>query len=383
MAELRERLNKYPDISFIDNLEFSDFLDSMIEQYQNSYQKITGKKKIFSKAEPEYLTLLTCAMYLYQGYQCIDKGGKMGLLKYSVRDYLDHLGASRGIQRNCAQAAVTTIRFSLSKPRNEVISIPAGTRVKVENLFFATTEYAEFEKGSSEKDVLVVCMEAGEAGNGYFPGEITVLVDPIPYVESVVNITETSGGSSEETDDAFAERIYLSPSSYSTAGAEDAYKYHIMAFNQSISNCIIRSESPGEVDIYVILEDGKVPEEDFLEKLEEYLSDKKIRPLTEKVVVKAPSIAKYDIDVEYFIRNDDKEMAAAIHENVQKAMQRYIKWQGDVIGRDINPSRLYYELMSAGVKNIIVNKPEFKEVTEAAIAQAENVEIRYGGLRDE
>ena len=68
-----------------------------------------------------------------------------------------------------------------------------------------------------------LCTENGVGGNELLPGQVNVLVDLIPYVESVSNTTKTSGGADLESDESLAERIFLAPSGYSVAGPDDAY----------------------------------------------------------------------------------------------------------------------------------------------------------------
>ncbi|MFD2089923.1 baseplate J/gp47 family protein [Brevibacillus brevis] len=49
-------------------------------------------------------------------------------------------------------------------------------------------------------------------------GKLNQLVDPLPFVQSVSNVTESGGGADEEDDDSYAERIRQAPESFSVAG---------------------------------------------------------------------------------------------------------------------------------------------------------------------
>ena len=85
-------------------------------------------------------------------------------------------------------------------------------------------------------------------GDGYAPGTITTLVDLIPYIESVTNITTTAGGDdgepyTTEGDDRLRERIRLAPASRSTAGPEQAYIYWAMTADSSIIDARAVSET--------------------------------------------------------------------------------------------------------------------------------------------
>lgn len=56
--------------------------------------------------------------------------------------------------------------------------------------------------------------EAGARSDSLPPGEIDILVDPIPYMKEVTNISESTGGTDVEGDDSLTRRIYLAPSAF-------------------------------------------------------------------------------------------------------------------------------------------------------------------------
>ena len=204
----------------------------------------------------------------------------------------------------------------------------------------------------------------------------------LPYTLKVSNLTQTSGGADRESDEELAERIYLAPISYSTAGPERAYEYWVKTFSPSVGECRITSEAPGEVDIYVTMADGTIPDDGFLKELEEYLENSNVRPLTDHVVVKKPRPIEYNIDFVYYIRNEDSDKEETIKYAVQTACDNYIAWQKKV-GRDINPSKLIYLVMEAGVKMVEVQTPVFTETPDSAMAFPGKIALNYGGRKDD
>ncbi len=318
---MRGDLDKYPEVSFIGGMMFSDFLDEMIKHYESKYAEITGKEISLAPASPERLRLYSAAVMIYQGFQYLDRSGKNGLLKYSTGDFLDNLAALKRVARNPAVAAVTKLKFTLSKPQGFAITVPAGTRAKVDELFFATTKTVEISSGEQSVEVAAVCLTPGTVGNGYAEGRIQILVDPVNYVKAVVNTTETSGGIDAESDDELAQRVYLAPSGYSTAGPEDAYRYLVMTHNQGIEDCFIVSEQPGEVDIYIMMQGGETPGPEEIENLQNYLEDGNRKPLTDRVMVKAPELKEYEIDATYYIAESDRENVEVIKKQVESACQ--------------------------------------------------------------
>lgn len=115
-----------------------------------------------------------------------------------------------------------------------MVYIPAGTRVTAgDGIYFATDDFAEVTAGADHIDVDCTCETVGTVGNDYIVGQIETLVDPVPYVAEVTNITKSEGGAGEETEENFRERIFLAPSSYSTAGPSDAYEYWVKQYNSA------------------------------------------------------------------------------------------------------------------------------------------------------
>ena len=230
-------------------------------------------------------------------------------------------------------------------------------------------------------DIPAKCQTPGSIGNGFLTGDIRTMVDPLPYTLSVENTAPTSGGADRETDDELAERIYLAPSSYSTAGPKLAYEYWVKTFSPAIGESKVISEVPGEVDIYVMV-DGQLPTDDFMAQLEAYMQSGERRPLTDHVVVKKPESVSYDIEFVYYIRKSDQDMVETIQAAVKTACENFIAWQRK-IGRDITPSQLVYELVKAGAQSADIKKPEYTELTDSQIAIARESVITYGGIRDD
>ena len=107
-----------------------------------------------------------------------------------------------------------------------------------------------------------------------------------------------------------------------------------------------------------------------------------IRPLTDLVEVSAPQEVSYSIALTYYINRSDSNQAAAIQNEVQKAVQTYQSWQR-AIGRDINPSKLVALVMGAGAKRVEVTAPTYTKVGETAVSSLSGSTVTYGGLEDD
>ena len=374
-----------PDISFIDNKTIEDVRDGMVADYEEYMTKATGQTVTLPRSSPHRGVLYAAALQIYQAFQYIDRAGKQSLLKYSYSDFLDNLGLLKGVTRSPATAAVTTLRFTVSAVRQVATAIPKGTRVSAGgSVYFATDEYAEIPAGGSTVDVPATCTDTGTEGNDLAAGDLTTMVDPLPYVASVTNTTATEGGADVESDDDLAERIYLAPGAYSTAGPEDGYLFHAKQFNPSIGDVVATSnQAAGTVDIVFIMSDGKTPGTEMINSLKEYLNGKTRRPMTDLVNVSAPAEVTYTVDLTYYINRSDSARAVAIQEAVQTAVDDYLTWQR-TIGRDINPSKLVALVMAAGAKRVTVTAPTYTTVDAIKVsALSGSPTISYGGLEDD
>lgn len=373
--------DKFPDISFIDNATMDDVLTQMINDYQDKYKEITKKEISLAQADPFRLIMYACAAQIYQGMQYADYAGKSSFLKYARGELLDNLVAIRGMERNKPEPASTVLKFTVNEPLKYVLAIPAGTRATNGNdVFFATKEYAEIKVGETSVSVPAECTVAGTIGNGFAEGEIKTLVKP--YVASVVNTVQTYGGADKEEDDDLIDRAYNIQNSYSTAGPTGAYIYFAKAADPTVSDAIVDSPEPGMVQVTVLCDSG-LPDQALLDKVSAALQSRTIRPLTDNVIVKAPEIQSYDVNVTYYIASSDKTSVAAIQENVETAVAVYNVWQTERIGRDINPSYLIQQIMGAGAKRVTVAAPAFMIVPKDVIARTGTVSVTYGGLEDD
>lgn len=385
MPDEMNAIKSLPDISFIDNKTIDQVRQEMVADYESFISEATGQTVSLERSSVHRMELYAAAAQIYQAMQYIDRQGKQSILKYSYSDFLDNLAIFKGVTRNPATPATTTLRFTLSAERDTATGIPQGTRVSTAgSIYFSTDVYAEIPAGSTTVEVPATCTVAGTDGNGFAAGELATIVDPIPYVASVTNTTATEGGAEIESDDDLAERVFLAPGAYSTAGPEDGYLYHAKAYSAAIGDVVATSDqAAGTVDIVFIMADGSTPGEEMIEGLEGYLQGKTIRPMTDLVRVAAPQEVQYTINLTYYINRSDSAKAVTIQAAVAQAVEDYQAWQR-AIGRDINPSKLVAMVMEAGAKRVTVTAPTYTAVdaTKVSAIQGSAV-VTYGGLEDD
>ena len=368
----------YPEISFVNT-----DTDTLVNALVKSYEKFTGRT--LYPADPVQKFILWIADIMIQERILIDESAKQNVPRYAQGVYLDSLAEIfKDAYRLQPQAAATTFRFYLSTALPYQHLIPIGTRVAVDgNIVFETTETLYIDAGKQSGDVPAICQQVGEIGNGFVPGQIMQLVDVFPYYDRVENITVSAGGAERETDSAFYERMRESMESFSTAGPSGAYIYHAKTASPLVADVAALSPTPGFADIRVLLRDGELPPEEVLQEVQAQLSAEKVRPLCDFVRVSAPDTVPLNIDATYYIPKPSQNSAAVITADVEKAVQDYIRWQTEKMGRDINPSVFVSYLMKTGIKRVVVRQPEYTVVPESEVAALNQCNVSSGGVEDE
>ncbi|MCF0158718.1 MAG: baseplate J/gp47 family protein [Veillonella sp.] len=363
------RLTDLPDVNFTDPNK-----DVVESQVITIYERVMRRK--LADGDPVRLFILAMTYIIILLLQKIDTDAKMNLLKYSKGSFLEHLGALVGVHRNTADNAVATVRFTLSEIRPTNVVIPEGTRVtSSDGKLFSTTALNIIKAGSPHGDFRCLALEAGIGSNGIELGELNQLVDPIPYVSQVSNITKTVGGTNIEDDESYRERIHEAPESFSVAGPTGAYMYWAKTASEDVGDVRVTSPTPGTVDIYILDKSGMPANEELRNKVYSVCTDERIRPLTDFVKCKAPTTVPYDIDITYYIGQDSASLATQITKNVTKAVEEFIEWQSAKMGRDINPSELIKRCVEAGAKRVEVRSPIFTKVKSGVRADNYSVEL--------
>ncbi len=368
------------EIQFID-----DDPQVTIDNIFKMHEAITGRQ--LYPADPERLFILSLCEIIVQQKYLINEAARQSLLRYAKGEVLEAKGEMYDTPRLQAEPARTTIQFTLSIPLTSAVIIPAGTRIGPQGgggeLFFITVNVLEIKPGELTGNVPAECSIPGITGNGFLPGQLTELIDPLPFVQSVKNLTESSGGAAIESDDAYRERIRSAPESFSVAGPDGAYEYWAKTASSAIVDVGVESPSPVEVLLIPLLVGGELPTQEVLDAVEAAVTDRKVRPLTDRVTVQPPEPINYNIRLTYWISREKAAESAVIQSDVEKAINDYRVWQKSKLGRDINPSELIRRVMSAGALRVNVLEPTFTDLTRLQVASEVQVQFDFGGLEDD
>lgn len=328
------------------------------------------ERRIFAEA----LASLVVALY-----STMNDSAKQSTLRYARGEVLDALGEFAGVYRIEALPAATMIRFSLKEAVNQNIIITKGTRVTSDySRYFNTTETAVLQAGSLYTDVEAESTEGGTGYNDIPVGEINVLVDLIPFIDGVANLTATSGGGDIESDEDLRERIRLAPASRSTAGPKNSYKYYAISADATVADAYVDSPTPGVVVITPILYGGEMPDQSILDKVLAACSADDVRPLTDKVEVTAPTTQSYDIELTYYTTAANETEVVENIEGSGGSIDQYVYWQGSSLDRNINPDYLRKLILCpensegshlTGADRVIITKPVYTVLDATTVAK--------------
>ena len=313
-------------------------------------------------------------------YSLFNDKAKQRTLRYARGNVLDAIGQRYNISRADPTKATAVFRFSVTDPLSENIVIPAGTRITADGgVYFATMETAVLPAWSEGVDILAECTVGGSDYNGFVEGTVSTLVDLIPYISTVANITASAGGDDGEPydevgDEKYRERIRLSPAIQSTAGPESAYRYFVLSADPSIIDVAIDcpEDQPNVVNLYPLMVGGELPGEDILQKVLDALSED-VRPMTDKVNALSPAVIEYQVEVKYYCTKEDEAATIEAIEGEGGAIDQYNAWQTAALARDINPDQLRRFILApstgTGAIRVDVIKPTFVDLTKAQVAK--------------
>ncbi len=356
----------------------------------SGYEKITGVT--VQPASPEKLFIQWVANVIVQERVLNNYTGNQNIPSRAEGENLDSLGELFYVtQRPQAQAAVCTERFYISEAQDTAVIIPAGTRVtdKSNTLIWATQQDCYVDIGETYADVPIYCQTSGSLGNGYAAGQINELIDIFDYYSQCENITVSDGGSDVATDDEYYELMRASQDAFSTAGPKGGYIYNAKSVSTEIIDVVAMSPAAGEVELYVLMSNGKAAGTEVKQAVLNACNDETVRPLTDMVSVKDPETVEYDISFTYYIPEEVTSSSAEVEAAVDAVVSEYVSWQSGKLGRDINPSKLIGMLMQTGIKRVELTSPLYTALKDGSdrstpqLAVVGEITATNGGQEDE
>lgn len=364
------------DVNFID-------VDpqQIISEMSALYESLSGKT--LYPGQLESILIKTFAARETQLRVIANEAAKLNLLRFSKAPYIDEIGLRVGVNRLPSSAAVCTIRLVFT-PGHGNLTVPAGIRIQPINgsVVFATDEEVFVDALTDEAFVSATCLSEGIIGNGIATNEVVVILDPQPYLLSANNTDATNGGANQESDDDLRERIRLAPSTFSTAGSDDAYIYWAKSASTLIGDVQITSLNPGDVNVYVLMKDGSLPNSTIISQVDDTLSAKKRRPINDHVIVAAPTQIDYEIDIEITLITG--EVASEMQTRIENILNDYKNSKGSRMGLDIVVSKIKSICSIEGVYDVTVTAPANNILVGIGeVANCLSLNVSIGGYSDE
>lgn len=137
----------------------------------------------------------------------------------------------------------------------------------------------------------------------------------------------------------------------------------------------------GSVLIVPIMEGGKIPTQDVLQKVYDACSAEDVRPMTDHVIVRPPEQVEYEIDIVYYTTSADASNCFNTIEGRDGAINRFVDWQDTKMGQDVNPDKLRALCLSpengTGCTRIIVKSPEYMEIKDTEVAKCKKISVQH------
>lgn len=337
----------------------------------SKYEELSGKT--VHPASPERLFIAWATYFIAHILNQVNFIGNQNLPSRATGENLDALGKELFLlERPKATPSVTTLEFAISEAQSVVVIIPAGTRVSTigGDPVFTTDHDAVIPIGDTTAQVTATCQTVGTSGNGYEAGQLTKLIDPFPYFESVTNTGVTAGGTDDATDDEYYDTMIANLESFSTAGAVEAYQYQAKSVG-NVADVVVNSPEPGTVDIYTLMDDGTKASSTVKSMILAKCSEDNVRPLTDLVRTKDPDEVTYNITMTYYLSIDSTESATVLQARIEAAVDAYIEWQRSKMGLDINPDQLIRLVKEAGAKRVVITAPVFTHLRNGLVDDPE------------
>ena len=101
---------------------------------------------------------------------------------------------------------------------------------------------------------------------------------------------------------------------------------------------------------------------------------KEVRPLGDRVTVSGVEPVEYDIEFVYYMPVTEENSVVEFVEADGGAIDKYIAWQSERIGRAINPDRLRADILKSdinpvGAERVEIISPTYQTLASTQIAQ--------------
>lgn len=267
---------------------------SLLSKAKARFEAIT--ERTLYDGQAEMFLLETIAYMLAIRGEEVQAAFEQNLVAFADGAFLDVVSANNSTYRLLASHARTTVRFTLAAPAPVATVVPAGTRVSDGGgtVTFATETALVIPAGATSAEVVARATMAGVRGNGWAPGSIATILDPVAGVAAAANIDTSGDGADVEDDDRLRERAAHANELLSGAGPRGAYRQLVLGVNPAIVDVAVVRPSPGVIEIFPLMVHGLPTAAERAEILAA-LDPETVRPMGDDVFVRDPSPVDFDL----------------------------------------------------------------------------------------
>lgn len=267
--------------------EFFERDPSMLKaRFKAKFEEVSGRTLYPAQTEMFLIEVAAYALSLLN--EAAQNGVLQNTVVFSEGVHLENRAANVSTFKLLAQPATTTLEFRLSSARLLDTPIPAGTRVgSGSTVTFATDASLVIPAGMLAASVTATATIPGASWNGLGIGAVNDLLDPVPFVTSVSNVTAVTGGTDIEDEERFRLRAANALFTIAKTGPRNGYREHVLVVNPEIVDVAVIRPTPGRIDIHPLMKTG-LPSAELKAAVAAYLDPETRRPMGDDVFVLDP-----------------------------------------------------------------------------------------------
>ena len=134
------------------------------------------------------------------------------------------------------------------------------------------------------------------------------------------------------------------------------------------------------VYVYVVKSGGEQFSESELAVIQAACDADDVRPLGDLVEVRNAVRVEYAIDASYTCAAESEASVVEAIEGEGGAIDAYLEWQDETIGRDVQPQKLMALMFAAGAETVTVNAPGAAEVGDGRVAKCTSRTVTHAAV---
>lgn len=368
-------LSKLPAPQLIEELDYEAILSEMRKKLCELLPEWTGYEL---ESDPANKVLEVAAYREMLLRQRVNEASRGVLIAFAQGSDLDHLAAFYPEKRLEGASAVFPARIVLTQEMDVEVTVPKGFTVVAKSGAVEArlmNEVVFFPGTLAVSGMFEIVKPSGLQGNGLRLAWDAIT--PLPFVAGIRQEDVSSGGSDEESDEDFRQRIPMALERYSTAGPRGAYEYWALSADERVADARARSPRPGDVKVVLLSkENGGSADEAMIRRVREILDDEKVRPLTDHVEVVSARVLQYKVRVHLsiYFGVSGAEPVAEAKRRIEETVAELFR-----IGMDVPISRIVAAAHVAGIKTVQVLEPaQDLHVSDEEAACCTGVEVTSG-----